>query len=1143
VLSVEGTVEWLPENATAWRVARPGSMMQVGDQLRTGPQSRATLRLSNLSILRVSELMTYEIEPPRNAQGKPVLNLRAGSAYFFSRDKPREIQLRTPTVTGAIRGTEFNVTVAPDGRTTLTMIDGEVELTNAFGSVALTANEQGVAESGHPPVKTAVLSAINVIQWNLYYPGVLDPSELDLSAPERTLLAKSLEAYQGGDLLEALKQYPANHQPASAADHLYFGGLLLAVGLVDQSEPHLEAAASGGGNNPRLANALRELIAAVKFEPWESGTRQTLATEFLAESYYQQSRGNLSGALTAAGRAAAKSHNFGFAWERLAELEFSFGRTDTALEVLDKSLELAPRNPQALALRGFLLAARNHIGDAIQQFDQAIAIDGSLGNAWLGRGLCRIHRNDVAGGLEDLEVAAAMEPNRAILRSYLGKAFNQAGDDVRAGNELELARKFDPNDPTSWLYSALLRQQQNRINEAIRDLEKSQELNDNRSVFRSRMLLDQDAAVRGANLANIYSDAGMDDVSVREASRAVNYDYANYSAHLFLADSYNQLRDPNQINLRYETPWLSEYLIATLLAPVGAGTLSQTVSQQEYSKLFQQNGLGLASSTEYLSRGAWIQSGSQYGTYDNFGYAVDTLYRNDDGQRPNNEAEQLTVSTQLKWDFTAKDSVFLQAVYYNANGGDLNQYYNQNSANLSLHTHETQEPLLLVGYRHEWAPGIETLAIAGHFNDTLNVTDTNQPVLLVAVDGAGQIIAVPTPTLPTAPLQYQSELQMYSAEAQQIWDKVDHQLIVGARFQIGTFDTQSALDASTSTLLVSNTTTTPFPFSTTPISQDNSPDMERATGYGYYYWQIFDPLQLIGGVSYDYLRFPQDFRSPPISGSEDSESQVSPKAGFTWTPARNSTVRFAYTRSLGGVSFDQSVRLEPSQVAGFNQAYRSLIPESVAGSTSGARFSTYGLAFDQKFKTGTYLGIEGNWFDSEVDQTIGAVDLIPPYFPPVYVPSGTRQDLNYTEQDVIVTANQLLGNCWSLGARYQWSKAQLKTTYPDIPSAVTSANSAQNDATLNQLALYALFNHPSGFFARAEGLWYLQNNSGYQPALPGDNLWQVNLFAGYRFFRRQAQIQLGVLNLNNQSYQLNPLNVYVDLPQSREFTASFQFNF
>src|SRR5439155_12864109 len=193
----------------------------------------------------------------------------------------------------------------------------------------------------------------------------------------------------------------------------------------------------------------------------------------------------------------------------------------------------------------------------------------------------------------------------AVLRSYLGKAFTHLGDTTHADKELTLAKNLDANDPTSWLYSALVNEQENRINEAVNDLQRSKELNDNRSIFRSRLLLDQDQAVRSANLAAIYRDAGMFDVSVQEASRAVNYDYGNYSAHLFLAESYDALRDPNLINLRYETSTLSELLVADLLAPPNAGSLSQNISQQEYSRFFDADHIGLFSKTDYDSGGNW----------------------------------------------------------------------------------------------------------------------------------------------------------------------------------------------------------------------------------------------------------------------------------------------------------------------------------------------------------------------------------------------------------------------------------------------------------------------------------------------------------------------------------------------------------
>src|SRR5207253_2047200 len=216
-----------------------------------------------------------------------------------------------------------------------------------------------------------------------------------------------------------------------------------------------------------------------------------------------------------------------------------------------------------------------------------------------------------------------------------------------------------------------------RINEAVEDLEKSKGLNDNRSLFRSRLLLDQDQAVRGANLASMYRDDGMFDRSVQEAARAVNNDYGNYSAHLFLANSYDALRDPKLINLRYETPWFSELLLADLLMPVNGGNLSQNVSQQEYSKLFAADGLGMFSRTEYSTRGNWLQSASQYGVFGNSSYSLDAFYRSENGYRRNNGLEQVNLTARFKQQITEKDSIFLQIGYFNAETGDVAKYFYQ----------------------------------------------------------------------------------------------------------------------------------------------------------------------------------------------------------------------------------------------------------------------------------------------------------------------------------------------------------------------------------------------------------------------------------------------------------------------------------
>ena len=126
------------------------------------------------------------------------------------------------------------------------------------------------------------------------------------------------------------------------------------------------------------------------------------------------------------------------------------------------------------------------------------------------------------------------------------------------------------------------------------------------------------------------------------------------------------------------------------------------------------------------------------------------------------------------------------------------------------------------------------------------------------------------------------------------------------------------------------------------------------------------------GLRPDYL--PGKFPDGARFRHRQTEDQVSPKAGLIWTPLDGTTLRFAYACSLAGASLDQSYQLEPSQVAGFIQSYRSLIPESVAGPVPGAHFETYAFSLEQKFSTGTYLGVSGELLYSDVGQTVGAFD-------------------------------------------------------------------------------------------------------------------------------------------------------------------------
>jgi Flp pilus assembly protein TadD len=1141
LLTVEGIVQIFPVTGTGWVSATTNQMLQIGDRLRTLERSRATVRLSELTVLRLNELTTLQIRGAEHAGAQSLLDVKSGSVYFLGREKPAKQEFQTPLTSGAIRGTEFNLSVAGDGRTVVALVEGGLTLSNQVGQVDMASGDEGVVEPGKAPVKSPMVEAINIMQWCLYYPGVLDVSELDLTADERQALSAPLADYNNGDLLQAVAQYPADRQPGSDSEKVFRAALLLSAGQVEQAESLLTNVATNTGETnraARLATSLREVIAAVKNQAGPREAAPGLATEWLAESYYLQAHARLAEALKAARSAVAVSPSFGFGWARVAELELSFGRLPESITALNKSIELSPRNAQSPAVRGFIELAQGRANRARASFDEAISMDGALGNAWIGRGLCEIRLGDVEAGRRDIQAACVLEPQRAVFRSYLGKAFGEKGDSARAKKELGLAEQLDPNDPTAWLYQALIEQNGNEINPAVRDLEESKNLNDNRQIFRSRLLLDEDQAVRSANLARIYQDTGVltwdkdletSDWGYREASRAVDYDYGNYAAHQFLANNYDALRDPQQINLRYETPWFGELIMSDLLSPVSAGNLSDFSSQQQYARLFEQNHFGLSSDTEYLSRGDWLERASQFGTHDDVTYAIDDEYRSENGSRVNNDLQQNSASAKAKVQLTPQDSLFVEGSYYYSRFGDTAQYYNQYGTvpgvlpvpSSTFQGKEWQQPDVFVGYHHEWGPGSHTVILGGYLNDTLEYDDPMANIIFTA-DSFGSLVVNSF----TFPVDYHREFNGYTGEAQQILQTPLQTAVVGARYQKGWNNTTASE--------VDNTFNAP-PLT---ISQtDSRTTLERFNVYGYETVNLFDCLALTGGVAYDHLNYPLNVEIAPVSTAQNTVDQISPKAGLIWTITPDTFFRFAYTRSLGGLSFDNSVRLEPTQVGGFNQAFRSIIPESVAGVVPASRFTTYGVGLDQSFKTHTYLTVEGQILDSDGTRYVGVLTNTGLIFP---IPRGANnvpQTLGYSEETLAASALQLLGNDWSLGGRYQLSHARLNSEFTGLLPP------QEQGAQMQQGLMYVNFYHPSGFFSQAQAIWTKQDNYDYSPALAGADFWQFNAYAGYRFFHRAAEVKVGILNIANKDYLLNPLNLYYDLPRERTLAASFKFYF
>ena len=319
----------------------------------------------------------------------------------------------------------------------------------------------------------------------------------------------------------------------------------------------------------------------------------------------------------------------------------------------------------------------------------------------------------------------------------------------------------------------------------------------------------------------------------------------------------------------------------------------------------------------------------------------------------------------MKYQVTPNDVFYTFGQWQDNESGDLFQSYSNTAGSPGFDFEEKQEPgQLLFGWNHRWAPGVHTLFLGARLAAEQWLTDPATAQLLVfrATSPAlaqffneqqknvanPPVVKNPDNSLTYSPsflnglepftghglvtdtfgedfrLATLRQFEIYSGEIQHLWETNRNTLILGGRWQKGYFETDSRL-----TLI---SPANQFLFSIPAAKQHADVDFERQTAYAYDFWKVTPWLTLLGGISWDRLEKPVNFRNPPVSLRTEKTERVSGKGGFTLSPARWLTLRGMYAEGMGGVSFEDSVRLEPVQLAGFNQSFRTLISESLVGS-------------------------------------------------------------------------------------------------------------------------------------------------------------------------------------------------------------------
>jgi hypothetical protein len=321
-----------------------------------------------------------------------------------------------------------------------------------------------------------------------------------------------------------------------------------------------------------------------------------------------------------------------------------------------------------------------------------------------------------------MRIATLLEPKVSLYHSYLGKAFYEIKEDKLAGQQLALAKEVGPRDPTPYFYDAIRKQSVNRPVEALHDLQKSVELNDNRAVYRSRLLLDEDVAARSANLARIYTDLGFKQRALLEGWLSINTDPTDFSAHRFLADSYAALP-------RHEIARVSELLQSQLLQPANITPLQPELAEtnlailenagpsessfNEFNPLFKRDGValladGLVGNNDTFGDDIALSAikGPFSGSFGQFHFETE-------GFQDNNDLRHDIYNAFGQWSVTAGTSFQVElrrretesgkvALTFDPHDPDFRQELDQDSARAGLHfqpavNHDT---IVSLAYQH-----------------------------------------------------------------------------------------------------------------------------------------------------------------------------------------------------------------------------------------------------------------------------------------------------------------------------------------------------------------------------------------------------------------------------------------------------------
>ena len=503
-LSVRGQVEW---EHPAWSALTPNQMLEVGAHIRTGEAGRAVILLVDETQLKINgdtDLRLSSVKAPttlfqRVAQTagssqESVLAVSKGQVWLrATTKKPTDVKVTTPSVTAAIRGTEFDLRVGPDGESIMTVLDGSVDFRNELGAVLVNSGEQGRARVGEAPSKTLLVNPLDAVQWTISYLGAVSPRDYPVrfasvaaaraatEQPGLTGVALAEARHDAGDRDGALQAVADLATPEAAAIR---GWVLLEQNRSAEALAELDRVLP-----PTPRSVLGRALALSQLGRYDAASR-ALQDSTDARAIVQRAQMNLLGGDPLAAQAALEaipesSEAYGAAQALLSTVHLVQNRKEDARQAAERAIAVHPDQPSAYLALSLVEQSFFDLPAAITAAERARALAPGFAQADVQLATLLFGTGETGRAYDLMQQVVARAPGEATAQSTLGFILLSRGREAESRAALDESIRLDSTQGEPHLGLGILEMRQGRLEEAVSQFLEAAILDPRRSLYQS----------------------------------------------------------------------------------------------------------------------------------------------------------------------------------------------------------------------------------------------------------------------------------------------------------------------------------------------------------------------------------------------------------------------------------------------------------------------------------------------------------------------------------------------------------------------------------------------------------------------------------------------------------------------------------